>query len=178
MSYRMQRGDTRDKGTKTVMEEDRYKKNSSLFIIAMLAMTIGFVLLAFTLYILPFLLFGWIYDVPSGIIYLQEWVHTSLDFTESDADKLILSFFTGLALIFIVVAYITSNRIENQIFKQGEEEPKKRAHLSVDTQESFSLTLKLLLVIIVIFILAYLVPWYFLYQSAPQMPIVQKPYVS
>ena len=55
------------------MEIDRYERNHKVFIIAMLSMIISLALLGFVLYMLPYLMFDWVYNVPSFIVTWSEW---------------------------------------------------------------------------------------------------------
>jgi hypothetical protein len=144
------------------MEADRYQKNHTLFIIGIFSLVIGLSLLAFSLYLLPHLLFGWRYNAPEFIMFWREWLQSQYGYMEPAASKLIFLFFFGLAAIFGFIAYFTSNRLESEIFSTELEEIKAREPVKstpVMTQEGLSLSLKIILIIIAVFIVSALIEW-------------------
>ena len=94
------------------MEQDRFQKNHTVFIIGMISLVISLILLALCLYLLPNLLFGWQYDVPTFVPYINEWLISTYNFTDSSASKILFFILVGLSLVFIAIAYFSSNRIE------------------------------------------------------------------
>ena len=144
------------------MEADRYQKNHKLFILGIFSLLIALSLFAFSLYLLPNLLFGWRYDTPEFIMFWKEWLLSQYDYTEPVAARLIFLFFFGIAFIFGVIAYFSSNRIDNQILSkelkvpEEEESPDKTTQ---NTREGLSLGLRILFIILIIFIIGTLFQW-------------------
>ena len=141
------------------MEEDRYQKNHLLFIISLVSLLISLVLFAFTLYMLPHLLFGWRYDAPEFIPFWTEWLQYQYNVSEAAASKLILFLFVLLSLIFGLITYFSSNRIENQIFSSGLSGTNKSPIFKKSTREGVALGLKIFFIIIIIFVAASLLQW-------------------
>lgn len=141
------------------MEEDRYQKNHLLFIIGLLSLMISLVFIAFTLYLLPHLLFGWIYDAPEFVPFLIERFQSQYNMTEGGASKLILLIFFLLSLIFVAIAYFSSNRIEREIFKSELTNTNKPVRFKKNTREGLTLGLKILFIIIIVFVVASLLQW-------------------
>ncbi len=142
------------------MEQDRFQKNSTLFIVGMLSLIASMILFAISFYIMPHLLFGWIYNVPGFIIHWVEFVRVEYYYSATAAANLVFLFVFLLALFFGIIAYYSSNRIDNEIYSaelQANELPvKKRSNRIGDGQR---LAFNIVLIIVVVLMMARLFEW-------------------
>lgn len=140
------------------MEEDRYRTNNKLYIIGILSLLLSLSLLAFSLYILPHLLFGWRYDTPEFLMTLRTWLETSYNFTEVGAARFALTLFFLFTILFGIIAYITSNRVDDEIYEEELEEgqPTQPITQRKDVSESISFSLKVFFIVMVVILVAIL----------------------
>ncbi|WED44351.1 hypothetical protein [Legionella cardiaca] len=143
------------------MEYDRFQQNSVLFIIGMIALLLSLSLFAFAFYILPFLLFNWIYDVPEFISIWREWLREEYGFTLMGASWLMLLMFVLPALIFGFISYYASNYIDDRLYHLVPEKtnPEKQVEVRRDIQETLGFILKILGAIILILVGISIVQW-------------------
>ena len=141
------------KNIKSTMEQDRYQKNHKLFIVGLLSLILGLSLVAFSLFILPNLFFGWHYDVPEFIANWVAWLQDAYELSSTAASKLTFFFFFLLGLFFAVIAYFSSNRIDNQIYS-SELEISKPVESKKGSQGTLRLVLQILFIVWLVFIVA------------------------
>ncbi|MDI9818234.1 MULTISPECIES: hypothetical protein [unclassified Legionella] len=140
------------------MEHDRFKQNSKLFIIGIIALLISLSLFAFSFYILPYLLWNWIYEVPYFISNWQEWIKREYNFTHTGASWLIFGVFIIPAFIFGYLSYLISNYIDNRIYHMVSEElPETKEEVSKDVRDTLVFFLKILILGILIFVVLTLI---------------------
>ena len=132
------------------MEHDRYQENKALFIIGLISLIATVVLFAFSIYILPAMMWGWHYNIPEQLFIWREQLKTYYQISELYAGVILfLSFFVP-ALLMGFISYWTSNKIDNQIYRSELYQPERMPGYSAGSEESLGLGLK-------IFILALLV---------------------
>jgi hypothetical protein len=144
------------------MENDRFQVNHKLYFVGLISLVLSLSLFAFSFYIMPNLLFGWFYDTPSFIIQLVSWLQYQHDFSSSSASRTIFFVFFILGCFFALLAYIASNRIDNEIFKdvlEGETEPETEKTVKSSRGDGFRLTLKIILMVIGVVIVSMLFEW-------------------
>lgn len=141
------------------MEEDRYQKTHTPFILGLLSLVLALTLFAFFLYLLPHTLFSWQYNVPEFILDWREWLEYKYNFTEPVASKYILFLFFGLAMIFTIIAYIASHLIDNQLLPHEMGDMNKPVKFKKNGREALNLGLKIFVIIIIVFILGALFEW-------------------
>lgn len=141
------------------MEKDRYQQNHALYIISMISMVLSISIFCFTAYILPFLLFGWIYNVPGFIIHWQVWMQRHYGMTDLGSSSVLFLFFFGLGLIAAIIAYITSNRLENEVLDIHPENKDDAIRIKRDVKESASILSKIVIIVICIFVALALLEW-------------------
>ncbi len=141
------------------MEDDRYQKNHFLFIIGLVSLLLALSLFVLTLYLLPHLLFGWLYNIPEFILFWIEWLQSQYNVTEVGASQLIILFFFLLSLFFATIAYFSSNRIDSQIFNLGSSRTRKPITFKKSSREGLALGLKILFIMIIVFVAASLFQW-------------------
>ncbi len=98
------------------MEPDRYQENHVLYILGMLCLSISLSLLLFSFFTLPYLLFGWHYEVPGFIISWREWLVSNYGLGLKHASWLISLILFIVSFLFGIGAYSTSMRIDNAIY--------------------------------------------------------------
>lgn len=141
------------------MEQDRYQQNSLVFIIGMISLLLCLCFLAFSFYILPYLLFSWVYSVPGLILFMREWFRELFNFTENGASWLVfLSFFLP-ALIFGYISQLSSNYIDDRIYRIKESTPLHTEEIKKDVQETLGFGLKLFLLILLVFVVVLAIEW-------------------
>lgn len=141
------------------MEQDRYQKNHILYIVGLIALVIGLGLLAFTLYITPHMLAGWTYDIPGFISTWIEWLRVRAHMNGSAASQLIVLFLFLATISCVLIAYYTSNRLDNQIFSAELQSYDKPERVTTNRHEAIRLVLILLSFVLLIYMLAELFLW-------------------
>ncbi len=141
------------------MEPDRYQKNHLLFILGIIFLLSSLILVAFSFYILPHLLWEWHYDVPEFISFWREALRERYNFTLLGASIAIFLIFISLSFICGYFSYLISNYIDNKIYDIAKPKAKKIA-LGRELKTSIAFGAKIfglmLLVIMVVFMLHWL----------------------
>lgn len=140
------------------MEEDRYRTNNKLYSLGIVSLLLSLSLFAFSFYILPNLLFGWKYDTPEFIMHFREWLQWNYHLSEIAAARLTLASFFLLAIIFGVIAYIASNRVDDQIYEDAFEksQPSEPIAQRKTISESMGFGLKVFFILIAVVLFAIL----------------------
>ena len=142
------------------MEADRYQKNHTLFIVGMISLLIGLCFMVFGLYLFPNLIFGWRYEVPGFIPVVKEWLQSSYHYSEAGAAQFIFFFLFLIGLLLIIVAYFSSNRIDNDIYSaelKAEAPPRKIKNSGISDAQR--LALKILFISLLVFIFIKVFEW-------------------
>lgn len=142
-----------------IMEPDRFQHNNKYYIVGIICLVGGLSLFAFSAYILPFLLFNWHYTMPDFISIWLNDIQTIYQLSAMAAAWLILLGFFLPGIILVVIADILSNRIDNQIHGLQHAKVRPKTTTNLDQAESRSLTFRIVLIIIIVFILARLFQW-------------------
>lgn len=143
-----------------IMEPDRFLQNQKSYIIGIVCLVVSLGMFAFSLYVFPFLIFGWHYGIPSFLsiwmISLQDYYHLS----ETAASWLI---FLGLFLagVFLaIIADVLSNQIDNQIYGiSPDKSVKKVKKPNPSNTETKGLVFKLLIIMLLVFFVAEFFQW-------------------
>ncbi|KTD17203.1 hypothetical protein [Legionella jordanis] len=143
------------------MEYDRFQQNHTLFIIGIIALLISLSLFAFSFYLMPFLLFNWIYDVPQFVLVWREWLRDDFHFTVMGASWIILLLLIIPALVCGYISYFASNYIDNRIYHLVPEkkEPQQREKIKRDMQETLVFLLKILGLVVLVLIAISVLQW-------------------
>lgn len=141
------------------MEGDRFEQNSKLFIIGLICLLISLTLFAFGLYILPYLLWNWSYNVPEFVYYWREWFREYYDISEVSASWIMILIFIIPAIITGFISHLASNYIDNQIHGIEQEKTTKLPEIKKNVQETLSFGFKILLLIILVLIAVAFVQW-------------------
>lgn len=150
------------------MEQDRYQKNHTVFVVGLMSLVFSLVLLALSFYIMPSLVFGWRYNTPPFIVNIVEWLQYTYNYTPAGASRTVFLFVFLLALFFACVAYFCSNNIDNQIYKAELESKKEPTKIkkSGTKDDGVRLALKIVFFAMLIFGAAALFEW-FIYTPPP-----------
>ena len=145
------------------MEPDRYKNNHFLYIFGLICLILAVSLFFFSLYIIPFLIWHLSYNVPSVLIYMTTYMGDNYNLSPIASNFLAWLMFFIPSLVFGLISYFISNRIDNQIYHidttENDNEDEQQA-TSLETnkkiRESAGLGLKIILLMVVIFIIIFL----------------------
>ena len=99
------------------MEQSRYQENHGLYIVGLICLTLGLLFLGVTLYLAPFIFFHWNIDIPMQYFMVIEWLHHDFELNETNAARIFWDFFLVLGLIFMIIADVISNYIDNHLLK-------------------------------------------------------------
>lgn len=141
------------------MENDRYQQNSKLFVIGLICLLISLSLFAFGLYILPYLLWNWSYNVPEFVFVWREWLKETYNFSDSGASWSMILIFIIPAIITGFISHLASNRIDNQIYGVEQEKSTSMPEIKKDIRESLGFGFKIFLLIILVLVAVALVQW-------------------
>lgn len=146
------------------MDHDHSHSRHALFIIGLIALVLSLVFLGITLYMLPHLLFGLKYDTPEIFMVWMAWLQDHHGYTLIGASRLILLLFFLFTALFILVAYLFSNRIDNQLLNSGLAGKNRTTNFfGKNSREGLYLAFKILLIMIGIFIAASFLQWLIYY---------------
>lgn len=141
------------------MEPDRYQQNHVAYISGLFCMFASIGLFAFSLFLLPYLFFGWQYNVPDFIIGFSAKLQEKYALTPSGVAWAICFALDFPAVILFVIADVLSNRIDKKIY--GIQDSRRVSANNADTTgqkssgiESSKLIFKIVLLILVIFIVS------------------------
>ena len=141
------------------MEADRFKQNNILFITCMICLILSLSLFTVGFYILPYLIWGWNYSVPSFTLTWTEWLKDNYALSQAKANAMVFFMLIIPALITGIISYLTSNRIENAILGISQEKIPEQYVASNELKESMSFTAKLLMIIVLVIIAVLIVEW-------------------
>ena len=137
------------------MEPDRYQQNKTYYILGLVCLILSLMLFGIGLYLLPYIAFGWIYSIPDPIFVRINFIQSTYGLSWSQSSwYFLLAVFFG-SFCFALVTYVTSNRIENEIFGIVRE----KADVKPETKESYRFVLTILLTVGLIFLVAMLFQW-------------------
>lgn len=142
-----------------IMEPDRYQENKMVFIVAMICLLISLTLITLSLYLLPFLLFKWAYQVPAFVPDFLEWLDDSYAITGMSASLLVFFIFFIPGIIAGIISKIASNSIENHIYGLGTKKEHNHEHLKEEVKATAGFGLKLVVIIICVFLVLFFVQW-------------------
>ena len=99
------------------MEQSRYQENHWLYIVGLICLSLGLIFLGVTLYLAPLVLFHWNVDIPVQYFIFIEWLHNDFELNEVSASWILWDFFLAFGLIFMVIADVISNYIDNHLLR-------------------------------------------------------------
>ena len=99
------------------MEQSRYQGNHWLYITGLICLSLGLIFLGVTIYLAPLILFHWNVDVPMQYFIFIEWLHHDFALNEASASWIFWDFFLVLGLLFMIIADVISNYIDNHLLR-------------------------------------------------------------
>ncbi|GGI75920.1 hypothetical protein [Legionella impletisoli] len=143
------------------MDRERYKENKALFVVGIILLLLAMVLIGFSIYVLPHLIFGWVYDVPGSLFIWREDLERSFDIGAYLASVIVfLAFFIpGILAAFFV--YLISNRIDKQYYSEARDQSEldKRMVLRRDLLRTRNILIKIVIILILVIIAVEVIEW-------------------
>ncbi|KTC65891.1 transmembrane protein [Legionella adelaidensis] len=135
------------------MEPNRFRQNETLYFVGILFLLISLCLLAFTLYITPFLLLKWVYDVPEFLMNWVHWLQRNEGYTDTFSRTLVFLFFLMATILSGFIAYLCSNSIENRVFTpQAREDNIETPRERRDRRDTYRLLIQIILIVLFVFV--------------------------
>lgn len=143
------------------MSEGPFQQHNNLFITCMISMVMALSLLAFSLYIFPYLIWHWVYDIPGFISDWREWLKDYHNYTESGAAWSVFLMFFIPGLIASLTTYIITNILEKMDSNEKVETLEPQRLISDNAEESLSITMKVLILIALVIAAVFFAEWFF-----------------
>ena len=147
------------------MEADRYQKHHVAYISGLFCLIASIGLFAFSLFLLPYLFFGWQYSVPEFITDFSAFLQDKHALSNNAIAWVICFILDFPAVILFIIADVLSNRIDKEIYgisnsRSSKLNGEENIPVSPMPQEgSTKLIIKLGLLILIIFIVAQFFHW-------------------
>ncbi|ASQ45869.1 hypothetical protein [Legionella clemsonensis] len=144
------------------MEHSRLQQNSVLFIVGIISLVLSLVLFVFSLYIIPFLFWDWVYDVPEFISIWREWLKSEYNFTHMGATWSIFLMLIAPSLLFGYISYLASNYIDNRIYHlvPDKVENEMQEEIRRDLRDTLLAIVKVLGAIALVLIIVSIIQWF------------------
>lgn len=145
------------------MESNRFGGNNKLFIFGMLCLAISLGLFIFSLYLLPYFIFEWSYNVPDFILNLLAMYQDDYQYSSAGSKTVVWLLFFVPCVITGLISYFISRYFDNKMYGiPASEEPEKSSiDLKKEIKESASIGGKILglmvAIVVVILLLQYFV---------------------
>jgi hypothetical protein len=138
---------------KNDMEQSRYQQYHRLYILGFFCLLFGFFFLGMSIYLAPLVIFNYNVDVPTSYFELTVWLQDTFFLSEVDAGWMILEICFALGLLFLVIAQIVSNYIDNHLLKYHKvEDPQRLLEKEKDLVEVKHMVLILLVAILLVLV--------------------------
>lgn len=142
-----------------MIEPDRFKENKTVFIVAMVALLLCLILITLSLYLFPYLMFGWNYQVPMFVPNVLEWMNSNYAIRGMSASLIVfLSLFIP-GVIAGVVSEMASNAIEKHIYGLEKNKDPHHEHLKQEVKASAEFGLKLFFILIAAVLVLLFIVW-------------------
>lgn len=133
------------------MEQSRYQHYHGLYILGFICLLLGFFFLGMAIYLVPLVVFNININMPISFFKLTVWLHDTFLMNEVDAAWMILEVFFALGVLFLVIAQIVSNYIDNHLLKYHKvEDPEVLLEKEKDLVEVKHMVLILLVAILLV----------------------------
>jgi hypothetical protein len=147
------------------MEYERFGGNSKLFIFGIICLVISLGLLFFSLYILPYFLFEWSYNIPDFILNLLAKYQDDYHYTLAGSKFVVWMMFFVPCVITGLISYFITRHLESKMYGPDitpvEEQPQNEGEIQKQIKESASLGGKIIglmiAIVVVILLLQYFV---------------------
>lgn len=150
---------------KVAMEQNRFGGNDKLFLCGMLCLAISLGLLFFSLYILPYFIWEWSYDIPDFILNLLAMYQDDYHYSSATSKTIVWLIFFIPCVLTGLVSYFISRYFDKKMYgpeiNPQEDQEKPAGELQKQIKESASLGGKILglmvVIVVLIFLLQYLI---------------------
>ncbi|KTD75072.1 hypothetical protein [Legionella waltersii] len=139
-------------------------QNDKLFILGIICLVLALGLLFFSLYILPYIIWEFNYDVPDFILTMINDYQGNYSYSQGSSKAIVWLYFFIPSLIFGYISYYISNYIDKNaqdLQNPTEEESKEPTKNKESLKESASLGIKLLSIIVLIFAVVFILQEFF-----------------
>jgi hypothetical protein len=138
---------------KNDMEQSRYQQYHRIYILGFFCLLCGLFFLGMGIYLVPLVVFNYNIDVPAFYFDLTVWLNETFFINEVNASWMLLEICFALGLLFLVVAQIISNYIDNHLLKyQKVEDPQRLLEKEKDLVEVKHMVLILLVAILLVLV--------------------------
>ncbi|MCC5015945.1 MULTISPECIES: hypothetical protein [Legionella] len=141
------------------MEPDRYEQNSKVFILGIVTLLLSLTLFALGFYVVPYLFWGWNYDIPAIVLNWHEWLKEYYEFSEAGASWIIFLIFIIPALICGYISHLASNHIDNKIHGIEPVKTDKQIEIKEEVKATLSFGFKIVLLIVLVLLALSLLQW-------------------
>ena len=142
------------------MPINRFENSRGNFIIGMLCLFTSLIFFCYSAYVLPFLVFGWRYNLPEFILNLVSTMRIDYHWNQFVSGCMIFLIFFIPGLILMLIANVISNRLEKELTPQITDE-----NLPIEASEKkplsdgWKLTLKVFGMLVAVFLFLRLIEW-------------------
>ncbi|WP_133129240.1 hypothetical protein [Legionella yabuuchiae] len=143
------------------MDRERYNENKALFTMGIIFLLLAMILIGFSIYVLPHLIFGWVYDVPGSLFIWREHLERSYNIGEYFAAVIVFLAFFIPGLLAALLACLVSNRIDRQYYSEARDQSEldKRMVLRRDLRRTRSILAKIVIILILVIIAVEIIEW-------------------
>lgn len=143
------------------MEYSRYQPHKKLFVMGIICLLASISLLLFSVYILPYLIWGLHYEMPGFIVDGVEYFRYVHKYSVAASSVILFMLFFIPGLIMGFIAYKIANLIDDELygFKQPEEHQLMTPEIKQSIKESVGFGVRILMAIVVVLILFIFAEW-------------------
>jgi hypothetical protein len=155
------------------MVQQNSKNGEFIFIIGMISLVFTMATCGFCAYILPYLLFGFVYDVPSFIINWQEQLIRGYTITRSVSAGIIFVSLLVPGILFGFLAYVCAKYLDPVVREDeiSNMEQGRARRLKRDVKDTSKILLKLLIIVIMVIVAVEIIEWIIYIEPAIQQEL-------
>jgi len=152
-----------------MLEQDRYQHSPKLYILGIIALMLFWAFLLIALYIIPYLVWHFHYDVPEFIISWQFFLEDEFEYSTTVAEWLTFLTFAVPAMVCMAISWFVSYTIDKHLIMDKElaernavpisEGPKKQPVSSRPIAKDLSFATKLFLWMSVALVILFFIEW-------------------
>lgn len=145
------------------MESDRYQLHPRTYVLGMVCLLLSMSLLLFSLYLVPYVIWQFNYDLPGWIFSWFETLKEMFLTTDTITRLLVWLSFVIPGLICGFFAWLASNQIDDELHVEptDSQQPPPVSHLKEEVSASVSFGGRVLLLVILVILSVWFVDWLF-----------------
>ena len=133
------------------MEDNSTRQTEVSFYLGIVFLIISMLLTGITLYMLPHLLFSWVYDVPEFVSEWREGIVNIYDYTQFTASMIILSVLLILSIIAVILTVIFSSQLTPEVPENTTpENHARRTRIRRDLQSTSYYLIRLIVIVLAV----------------------------